>query len=145
MKLAHLGMTVRDTRKTLDFYCNILGAKMLWEAGEPQQGSQTEMIFGLPGARVLVSGVELHGVVIEFFQFLQPQIDETSFHDDFYSGGWKHLALKVVDIETEAARLKAKGVHFRFPIQTLPGGTRMIYFDDPDGIMLELIQLAEEG
>lgn len=97
MKAVHLGITVRDTQKTLDFYCNILGAKLLWEPGPPQQGSQTDTIFGLKNTRVLVSGIDLHGMVIEFFQFLEPQVREDSFKGDYWSGGWKHLALEVED------------------------------------------------
>ncbi len=141
MKAVHLGITVRNTRKTLDFYCNILGAKLLWDAGEPQQGFQTDTIFGMPGTRVLVSGIELHGIIVEFFEFLQPPAAENSYPDDYHRGGWKHLALEVANIEDEVAKLKEKGVYFRFPIQILPNGAKMTYFDDPDGIMLELIQL----
>ncbi|HEX7714722.1 MAG TPA: VOC family protein [Bacillota bacterium] len=140
MKATHLGMTVRDTGKTLDFYCNVLGAKLLWEPGPSQQGSQTDTIFGLANTRVLVSGIDLHGMVIEFFQFLEPRVQEDSFKGDYRIGGWKHLALEVEDIETEVEKLKQKGVYFRFPIQTLSNGCRMTYFEDPDGIMLEFIQ-----
>lgn len=139
MEPIHLGMTVSNTERTLDFYCNILGAKLLW-APDLQKGIQTDTIFGLESAEVFVTGIELHGMVIEFFQFLQPRVADASFRDDFQTGGWKHLAFKVEDIETEVARLKRKGVHFRFPVQTLPGGSKMTYFDDPDGNMLELIQ-----
>jgi catechol 2,3-dioxygenase-like lactoylglutathione lyase family enzyme len=140
MKAIHLAMTVRDTTKTLDFYCNILGGKILWEAGEPQQGGQTDTIFGMRDCQVFVSGIELHGIIIEFFEFRKPPTIADSFHVDYHTGGWKHLALDVDDVEAEVAKLKEKGVHFRFPIQTLPNGCKMTYFDDPDGIMLELIQ-----
>lgn len=139
MKAIHLGMTIRDTQKTLNFYCNTLGAKLLWEPG-PQEGRQTDIIFGLKDTRILVSGIDLHGIIIEFFQFLRPQVHEDSFQGDYRIGGWKHLALEVEDIESEVEKLKQKGVHFRFPVQTLPNGCRMTYFEDPDGIMLELIQ-----
>ncbi len=141
MEAVHLGMTIRDTRRTLDFYCNTLGAKLLWEP-EHQRGVQTETIFGLPGAQVLVSGIELHGMVVEFFQFLRPEVRPDSFPGDYRSGGWKHLALAVTDLDREVENLARRGVHFRFPVQTLPNGCRMTYFDDPDGTMLELIQLA---
>lgn len=142
MRLAHLAMTVSDTNRTLDFYCNVLGATKLWDAEEPQRGTQTDLIFGLEHAVVSVSGVSLHGTMIEFFEFHQPMVDEKTFRTDYQTGGWKHLALEVENIDLEVAKLEQRGVHFRYPVQTLPNGARMVYFDDPDGIMLELIQLV---
>ena len=144
MRVAHLGMTIRDTDRTLAFYCDVLGADLVWRSEEPQQGAQTDAIFGLRGARVLVSGVRLHGIVIEFFEFLAPTIDDASFRTTYETGGWKHLALVVDDIDAEVARLQAAGVVFRHPVQRLPGGTKMAYFDDPDGVMLELNQPADD-
>jgi glyoxylase I family protein len=140
MRVGHLGMTVKDTARTLDFYCNVLGAKLLWDAKVPQQGAQTDTIFGLEGAKVSVSGVNLHGITIEFFEFHTPKVPKDSYKTDYRTGGWKHLAFEVEDIDMEVRRLKDKGVHVRYPVQTLANGARMVYFDDPDGIMLELIQ-----
>ncbi len=140
MRAAHLGMTVRNTQKTLDFYCRVLGAKLLWQGKTPQKGEQADIIFGLDDAEVLVSGIDLHGITVEFFEFLKPVIKENSFRTTYETGGWKHLALEVANIDRKVAELKEKGVHFRYPVQTLPTGARMVYFDDPDGIMLELIQ-----
>lgn len=140
MKFGHLAMTVKDTKRTLDFYCNVLGARLLWDAGEPQQGAQTDAIFELPETVVSVSGVSLYGITIEFFEFHEPSVTPDSFRTDYRTGGWKHLALEVEDIDKEVARLKQRGVHFRHPVQTLPNGDRMVYFDDPDGVMLELNQ-----
>lgn len=145
MRVAHLGMTIRNTQKTLDFYCNVLGAKLLWHEESPQQGEQTDIIFGIDNAQVTVSGVDLHGTVIEFFEFHQLLMPEGSFRTTYETGGWKHLALAVNDIDSKVVELKEKGVHFRYPVQTLPHGPRMVYFDDPDGIMLELIQFEPQG
>ena len=105
-------------------------------------GHQTDVIFGLEHAVVSVSGVSLHGTTIEFFEFHQPAVGAETFRTDYRTGGWKHLALEVEDIDAEVARLEGRGVHFRYPVQTLPDGKRMVYFDDPDGVMLELIQPA---
>ncbi len=142
MRAIHLGMTVRNLQKTLDFYCNTLGAELLWEANRVQQGAQTDLIFGMAGTKVSVCGINLHGIIIEFFQFHQPAIDDATFYTTYKTAGWKHLALEVDDIQHEVERLKKQGVHFRYPIQTLLGGAQITYFDDPDGILLELIQPA---
>jgi catechol 2,3-dioxygenase-like lactoylglutathione lyase family enzyme len=140
VKAAHVGVTVRALERTLDFYCGVLGAELRWRDGTPQEGPQTDAIFGLDGARVLVAGVELHGIVVEFFQFLSPPVADDTFLTSYTTGGWKHLCLGVDDIDAEVARLSAAGVGFRHPVQVLPNGSKLAYFDDPDGILRELNQ-----
>ncbi|MBA2668099.1 MAG: VOC family protein [Trueperaceae bacterium] len=142
MRAHHLGLTIRDTERALAFYCGVLGATLLWRSDAAQEGPQTDRIFEAQDARVRVSGVDLHGLVVEFFEFLHPRVDEASFATSYRTGGWKHLAFTVDDIDDEAARLRAAGVNFRHDVQTLPDGTRMASFDDPDGVMLELNQPA---
>lgn len=144
MRAAHLGLTIRNTEATLGFYCDVLGAELMWRSEAVREGAQIDTIFGLPATRVRISGVDLHGMVIEFFEFLTPPVADASFRTTYATGGWKHLALIVDDIDVEVARLKAAGVRFRHPVQTLPNGSRMAYFDDPDGTMLELNQPSED-
>jgi catechol 2,3-dioxygenase-like lactoylglutathione lyase family enzyme len=143
MNAAHLGMTVRDVERTLDFYCGVLGADLMWRPSTPRHGPQVDTIFELEGTRVLIAGIDLHGIVIEFFQFLTPPVDDATYRTSYTTGGWKHLCLTVDDIDAEVARLSAAGVIFRHPVQLLPNGTKMAYFDDPDGVMLELNQPSE--
>jgi catechol 2,3-dioxygenase-like lactoylglutathione lyase family enzyme len=145
MRAHHLGLTIRDTERTLSFYCDVLGGTLLWRSDAVQEGPQTDTIFEAKDARVRVSGVDLHGLIVEFFEFLHPRVDEASFATSYRTGGWKHLAFAVDDIEAEVARLRDAGVTFRHDVQTLPDGTRMAYFDDPDGVMLELNQPARGG
>ena len=58
-------------------------------------------------------------------------------------GGWNRIHFIVEDIETEVARLRAAGVHFRSDIVTGPGG-KQIVLDDPSGNPIELFQPAAE-
>jgi catechol 2,3-dioxygenase-like lactoylglutathione lyase family enzyme len=47
-------VTVRDLDRTLAFDCGVLGAELRWRDAEPQEGAQTDAIFGREGARVHV-------------------------------------------------------------------------------------------
>ncbi len=143
MRAAHLGLTIRDTERTLAFYCDVLGATLMWRSEAVREGPQIDTIFEAPGTRVRISGVDLHGMVIEFFEFLQPRVEDGTFATSYRTGGWKHLALIVDDIDADVARLRSAGVAFRHEVQTLPNGSRMAYFNDPDGVMLELNQPSE--
>jgi catechol 2,3-dioxygenase-like lactoylglutathione lyase family enzyme len=103
------------------------------------------MIFGNKNVQVYVAGVELYGVIIEFFQFVTPPIEGHKHPSTgFTTAGWKHIAFEVNNIEAEVLELRNKGVDFLFPVQELPHKDKMVYFVDPDGLMLELIQPRRE-
>jgi catechol 2,3-dioxygenase-like lactoylglutathione lyase family enzyme len=55
------------------------------------------------------------------------------------SGGWNRFQIIVVDIESEAARLRAAGVPFRNDIVRGPGGAQVL-IEDPSGNVIELFQ-----
>jgi catechol 2,3-dioxygenase-like lactoylglutathione lyase family enzyme len=54
-------------------------------------------------------------------------------------GGWNRFQLKVDDIETTAARLRANGVRFRNEIVSGVGGQQVLV-EDPSGNPVELFQ-----
>jgi catechol 2,3-dioxygenase-like lactoylglutathione lyase family enzyme len=56
-------------------------------------------------------------------------------------GGWNRIHLIVADIETEVARLRSEGVHFRNDIISGPG-CKQILAEDPSGNVVELFQPA---
>ena len=54
--------------------------------------------------------------------------------------GFTHIALLVTDMDAEYERLTAAGMRFHCP----PGGnTRAIYGRDPDGNVVELMEVAQ--
>src|SRR5215472_18937829 len=59
-------------------------------------------------------------------------------------GGWNRFSIEVSDLETEVARLRAAGAHFRNDIVTGVGG-KQILLEDPSGNPIELFEpiLAE--
>jgi catechol 2,3-dioxygenase-like lactoylglutathione lyase family enzyme len=55
--------------------------------------------------------------------------------------GIRHLALTVSDFDTAFVRLTAKGVHFiTEPMESK--GNRVVFFTDPEGNILHLLQRA---
>lgn len=120
-RVHHLGAVVQDMDRTLAFYCDILGATIEWsDEGRIQEGPQTDVIFGIPGCRVRVAGINLYGTIIEFFEFISPASREYETPRNHYrSIGWKHVAIQVPHIDQEVRRLSKKGVKFLFPVQEL--------------------------
>ncbi|HEU4321944.1 MAG TPA: VOC family protein [Roseiflexaceae bacterium] len=61
--------------------------------------------------------------------------------------GWNHLALEVADIDAACAELQGRGVFFHEPPFDFPADrprARVAFFKDPDGNVLELIQMYGE-
>jgi glyoxylase I family protein len=56
-------------------------------------------------------------------------------------GGWNRVVLKVTDLPSCIAALKAAGVHFRNEMETGPGG-KQVQVEDPDGNPIELFEPA---
>jgi catechol 2,3-dioxygenase-like lactoylglutathione lyase family enzyme len=56
-------------------------------------------------------------------------------------GGWNRIHFIVDDIDTEVARLRDAGAHFRNDIVEGPGG-KQILVQDPSGNVVELFQSA---
>jgi catechol 2,3-dioxygenase-like lactoylglutathione lyase family enzyme len=57
--------------------------------------------------------------------------------------GWNHVAWEVADVDATYAELSARGVPFHVPPEDFPPGrpsTRIAFFADPDGNVVELIQ-----
>lgn len=62
--------------------------------------------------------------------------------------GFARLAMQVDDIDADYLRLTARGVQFRSkPVTITLGATaiKIVFFEDPDGTLLELVELSAGG
>ncbi|MEW6046120.1 MAG: VOC family protein [Bacillota bacterium] len=135
--LDHIGLTVRDLDRSLAFYCDTLGGRFLWRK-DRLEGPQNDLVFGLPGCALRAAGVEVWGVSLELFQFERPTSAPGPV--EYHLTGWKHVAMAVEDIDARVGELQQKGVRVRFPVQEVAPGVRIVYFEDPDGIIWEFIE-----
>ena len=74
VSLGHASFTVLDLDRTIDFYVNTLGGKLL-DRGKDEGEEQGTAVFG-PGkqsyASLGIAMIELGGIEIEFIQYLDP-------------------------------------------------------------------------
>jgi glyoxylase I family protein len=54
--------------------------------------------------------------------------------------GWRHLALRVDSLEKAKTALQERGVVFTDPIKPAGGGGRVLFFKDPEGNLLHLVE-----
>ena len=121
-RLDNVGIAVRDIRRAVSFYTEILG--FVGQAGASD---------GL---------VTLGDVSLYLFQTQAPEAAVPPRTTDLYNNplGIDHVAFEVDDIEQAARRLEAAGVVFPGPAVGEPGAFRYRGFADPDGTMLYIVQ-----
>ncbi len=125
-RLAHTMMRVTDLDKSIDFYCRILGMKVLRSAEYPE-GRFTNTFVGY--------GPEETHPAIE----LTCNWDQKESYDK--GNGWGHVALEVPDVYKACEDLAAAGANITRPAGPMKNGTRVIAFvEDPDGYKVELLQ-----
>ena len=123
-RLAHTMIRVLDLKKSLKFYCDTLGMKILRKTDYPE-GKFTNTFIG-------------YGPETEF-----PTLELTHNWDQKESyekgNGWGHICIETPDVYKACEDLANIGVKITRPPGPMKHGTRVIAFcEDPDGYKVEL-------
>lgn len=124
--IGHLAYFVSDMQKTLDFYCGVLGFKVMFE--QSREGDPIKTIYLRIG----------QGQFIELFVNPDRKITKSE------EASFAHLCLHVDDIEAARAEIVAKGVEAT-PIRVGNSKSLLCFINDPDGNSIELMQRTEES
>ncbi len=145
-QVVHIGLTVSDLERSKHFYGEILGLDYVGEL--LMEGRATDTLFAHPSSncRVVYYKDKSHpeGPAIELLHFenLDVEQQETSLTTTSVS----EVCFAVEDCWAEYKRLKGLGVEFISEPQEFDfsdcgfGKSIAVYFKDPDGIIIELIQ-----
>jgi catechol 2,3-dioxygenase-like lactoylglutathione lyase family enzyme len=136
----HTSFTVSDLDRSVSFYRDLLGMGLISLAG--RDPGFVEKITGIPGANVKVAYLQAPGHRLELIQYFSPSGKKLDLQTN--NVGCAHVGFNVDDLPRMYAELKAKGVQFKSAPQEVPAGpnkgTKAVYFMDPDGLPLELLQ-----
>jgi len=144
-RIHHAGITCTDVERSLSFYRDLLGMRVL----EDTRLTRPEVAALLGTDELDLRLVNLDagdGRIIELLQYTTPpgkQVDYTN-----RDPGTGHIALTVRDLDAVMAGIEAAGgsVISRHPVQAADtegifAHARLLYVRDPDGMILELVQL----
>lgn len=138
----HVSFTVSDMERSLVFYRDGLDFEVVND--RTIRGPFPETVTALQGVHMRVIHLHGHGQGLELIQFYSPP-GKTSV-PYVCDVGSAHLCYIVDDIEAMVRRLEPCGARFLSTPMTVEGGpnagNRMVYFVDPDGILMELTQPA---
>ena len=127
MQLLHTMLRVGDLERSLSFYTEVLGMRLLRRMDYPE-GRFTLAFVGY--------GEELDHTVLE----LTHNWDIGAYE---IGGGYGHIAIGVNDIVSTCQAIAQKGGRVVRPPGPMKHGSTVIAFvEDPDGYRVELIQLA---
>jgi len=126
MRMLHTMIRVGDLERSLAFYCDVLGMRLLRRKDYPE-GRFTLAFVGY--------GPEDANTVVELTHNW-----DTAHYD--LGTGFGHLALGVDDVYATCAELRGRGARIvREPGPMKHGGSEIAFIEDPDGYRIELIQL----
>jgi lactoylglutathione lyase len=127
MQMLHTMLRVGDLQRSLDFYTNVLGMKLLRQKDYPD-GRFTLAFVGY--------GDESTTAVIE----LTHNWDTKSYD---LGNAFGHIAIGMPDVYKACEAVKAKGGKVtREPGPMKFGGSVIAFVEDPDGYKIEFIQKA---
>jgi catechol 2,3-dioxygenase-like lactoylglutathione lyase family enzyme len=141
----HLGITVKDLDASIRFYHDVLGLQFSNEPSPWFEGEDLSLGVGVPGAALRQVSMLVGDTTLELLEYRSP-LSETAGPLKSNNLGASHVAFAVDDIESAKAELEAKGIEFYGPVNVVDEGVlagwRWVYFDDPDGYPLELVEVA---
>lgn len=141
--LHHVAISTGDIERALRFYCDLLGFEEIARFGWQEGSEGADRITGLERSSCSAAMLKLSNAFVELFEFSTPQPRAGDPDRPVCDHGITHLCVAVSDIDAEYDRLKAAGMRFHCPPQTTGGAARATYGRDPDGNVVELLEIGE--
>jgi len=139
----HTAISTGDMQRALRFYRDLIGFEEEWSSTWQVGTATVDKIVGLKDSSAQVVMLKLGDAHIELFQYTTPHPKPGEPNRPVCDHGITHLCLRVTDIDVEYERLKAAGMVFHCPPQAAGKGFRATYGRDPDGNVVELLEVKD--
>ena len=116
----HFGLAATDANALKEWYIRVLGVRVVMQLSP----SPPAYLLEFPG-----------GFWIEIYS-----AESSAGTPGNRVAGWRHLALRVENIEVARSHLEAVGVSFLEPVKPAGGAGRILFFSDPEGNLLHLVE-----
>jgi glyoxylase I family protein len=133
--MEHIGLSVSDLERSIDFYCNHLGFKLV----RIMEGSElVGKVVGMPGCKVRIAHLGLGPSVLELFHYADPVGDPIPTDRKQADKGFSHLGLRSADVRGMYSKLRDSGVKFISEPVEFRAGVWLCYFYGPDREVIEI-------
>ncbi|MBI5394550.1 MAG: VOC family protein [Verrucomicrobia bacterium] len=123
--IEHVGILARDSVSLARWYQNTLGWRVVYDN---QKSPPTYFVATEDGSMIEIIPISATDVAGR-----PPALGDP---------GVRHIAIRVDDFDKAYAMLRAKGVNFIEPPKEGAGGTKVVFFRDPEGNILHIIRRA---
>lgn len=145
--LDHIGLTVLDLDRSIEFYCAVLDCVVQERA--VIEGAEVDTVTGVAGAVIHTADLKLpDGSLLELLQYRSDS--PATLVQRRFEAGHSHIAFRVDDVDAARNRALAAGaINCSLPV-TLnePGSTwdraRVCYARDLDGRTLEFVERPQK-
>jgi catechol 2,3-dioxygenase-like lactoylglutathione lyase family enzyme len=121
--LEHVNVTVTDPKATAELYCRLFGWEIRWSGPAIHDGET----YHVGGKDSYVAVYSLGGADARGNTYATP-------------GGLNHIGVVVDDLDAVEQKVIAAGLEPRNHADYDPG--RRFYFEDPDGVEIEVVSYA---
>jgi catechol 2,3-dioxygenase-like lactoylglutathione lyase family enzyme len=136
--VAHVNLNVTDLNRATRFYTEILGFKIAFQ----YEGAVVWLNFGQYQEDVKGLGYGFHDLALY-------KVTDPALEDRRRRVGMNHMALRLrasEEVDQAAEYLQSKGVKIlKGPLTHKEDRDRYLYFEDPDGNMIELVASTVDG
>jgi len=141
--IRHIGIVVSNIDKSLHFYRDLLGLKIVKDMNE--SGAFIDNISDLKGVQVrTVKMAADDGNLIELLCY-SSHPDSPDRKKLINQIGCSHVAFTVENLDEEYDKLTKAGIQFNAPPQHSPDGYAKVTFcKDPDGSHVELVEVLKK-
>jgi catechol 2,3-dioxygenase-like lactoylglutathione lyase family enzyme len=120
IEIEHLALPAKDAVALIDWYTRTLGATVVFHNG---QNPPTALLRLGPAMLEIYAG--------------DSALPETANNK---LCGWRHVALRVPSLAEARAALETRGVRFPEAPRAAAGGGQVLFFADPEGNLLHLVE-----
>ena len=142
----HTAIIVKNLDRSIYFYHDLLGLEFSNEPSPWFEGPELSKGVNVPNAKLRQVSLWVgKNSTLELIEYAnRPADNDTPIQQNYL--GAMHMAFQVPDVEKACAELTAKGIKFYSTPNVVDEGVlsgwRWVYFEDPDGIPLELVEVA---
>ena len=139
LRYRHTGIICRDIKKSLYFYKNLVGLKIVQEFWDDT--NYINKVSGLKNAKVHFIKLKMEsGEILELLRY--PTHNTKLPKLPIYNTGILHIALQVKNIEKIYMRLKKKGIKFiSKPTLSSEKFAKVCFCLDPNNVRVELVEI----
>ena len=141
----HVGIVVQDLEKSLHFWRDVMGLQVVadfWERGEFIDTIQH--ISGVNLHMIKLAALPVQGQGGTLIELLKDEAHPTPppERNRLCDRGIRHIAFTVADVEASWQALHARGCEtLSDPVTSPDGKARLFFVRDPEGNLLEMVQM----